>query len=176
MDEVLDLIGGYEIERIFPVDARTEERTREAGLNLWYVVRFNKEYSVEEVIARLSQLGEVQYANPNRKIQRAYSSERKATPLTRRRSKCSSAARPARVPEPPFSDPLLPMQWNLVNDGTMFTGTEACPQAKSIAGADVRCQEAWSASTGDPSIIVAVLDEGVCLTPRGGREHLDQRR
>ena len=83
VDEVLDLIGGYEIERIFPVDARTEERTREAGLNLWYVVRFNKEYSVEEVIARLSQLGEVQYANPNRKIQRAYSSERKATPLTR---------------------------------------------------------------------------------------------
>ena len=35
VDEVLDLIGGYEIERIFPVDARTEERTREAGRNLW---------------------------------------------------------------------------------------------------------------------------------------------
>ena len=84
VDEVLDLIGGYELERVFPVDARTEERTREAGLNLWYVVRFDdRKYSVEEVIARLSQLGEVQYANPNRKIQRAYSSERKATPLTR---------------------------------------------------------------------------------------------
>ena len=46
----------------------------------------------------------------------------------------------------------------------MCTGTEACPQAKSIAGADVRCQEAGSASTGGPSIIVDVLDEGVCLT------------
>lgn len=164
VDEVLDLIGGYEIERIFPVDARTEERTREAGLNLWYVVRFNKEYSVEEVIARLSQLGEVQYANPNRKIQRAYSSERKATPLTRETLEMLKRRTAGTRAGASFSDPLLPMQWNLVNDGTMFTGTEACPQAKSIAGADVRCQEAWSASTGDPSIIVAVLDEGVCLT------------
>lgn len=164
VDEVLDLIGGYEIERIFPVDARTEERTREAGLNLWYVVRFNKEYSVEEVIARLSQLGEVQYANPNRKIQRAYSSERKATPLTRETLEMLKRRTAGTRAGASFSDPLLPMQWNLVNDGTMFTGTEACPQAKSIAGADVRCQEAWASSTGDPSIIVAVLDEGVCLT------------
>lgn len=164
VDEVLDLIGGYEIERIFPVDARTEERTREAGLNLWYVVRFNKEYSVEEVIARLSQLGEVQYANPNRKIQRAYSSERKATPLTRETLEMLQRRTAATRAGAPFSDPLLSLQWDLINDGTMFTGTEACPQAKSIAGADVRCQEAWSASTGDPSIIVAVLDEGVCLT------------
>ena len=127
VDEVLDLIGGYEIERIFPVDARTEERTREAGLNLWYVVRFNKEYSVEEVIARLSQLGEVQYANPNRKIQRAYSSERKATPLTRETLEMLKRRTAGTHAGASFSDPLLPMQWNLVNDGTMFTGTEACP-------------------------------------------------
>ena len=60
VDEVLDLVGGYEIERVFPVDPRTEARTREAGLNLWYVVRFDKEYTVEEVVERLSQLGEVQ--------------------------------------------------------------------------------------------------------------------
>lgn len=72
VDEVLDLVGGYEIERVFPVDPRTEARTREAGLNLWYVVRFDKEYTVEEVVERLSQLGEVQYANPNRTIKRAY--------------------------------------------------------------------------------------------------------
>ena len=54
VDEVLDLVGGYEIERVFPVDPRTEARTREAGLNLWYVVRFDKEYTVEEVVERSS--------------------------------------------------------------------------------------------------------------------------
>lgn len=46
----------------------------------------------------------------------------------------------------------------------MFTGTEACGETKSVVGADVQCEEAWKLSTGDPSIIVAVLDEGVCLT------------
>ena len=34
MDAVLQRIGISELERIFPVDSRTEERTRKAGLNL----------------------------------------------------------------------------------------------------------------------------------------------
>ena len=37
MDAVLQRIGISELERIFPVDSRTEERTRKAGLNLWYM-------------------------------------------------------------------------------------------------------------------------------------------
>lgn len=38
-DEVLDILGGYHFERIFPVDSRNEERTRTAGLHLWYLVK-----------------------------------------------------------------------------------------------------------------------------------------
>ena len=34
-DEVLDILGSYSFERVFPVDAHTEARTREAGLHLW---------------------------------------------------------------------------------------------------------------------------------------------
>ena len=164
VDEVLDLVGGYEIERVFPVDPRTEARTREAGLNLWYVVRFDKEYTVEEVVERLSQLGEVQYANPNRTIKRAYNPEKKAIPLTRERLSALTRQTRAAAAEYGFNDALLPQQWHLVNRGTMFTGTEACGETKSVVGADVQCEEAWKLSTGDPSIIVAVLDEGVCLT------------
>lgn len=37
VDEVLDIVGGYQIERVFPVDGRNEERTRESELHLWYV-------------------------------------------------------------------------------------------------------------------------------------------
>ena len=44
--------------------------------------------------------------------------------------------------------------------------------SKSIAGADVQCEEAWDLSTGDPSIIVAILDEGVCLTHPDLKENL----
>ena len=34
VDEVLELIGTYKLERIFPVDTRNESRTREVGLHL----------------------------------------------------------------------------------------------------------------------------------------------
>ena len=33
VDEVLDIVGGYQIERVFPVDGRNEERTRESELH-----------------------------------------------------------------------------------------------------------------------------------------------
>ena len=81
VDEVLDMLGECELERIFPVDALHEERTREAGLHLWYVVRFSDKYSVEEVVDRLSALGEVQTATPNRTIKRAYRTDRKPVPF-----------------------------------------------------------------------------------------------
>lgn len=83
MDEVLDLVGGYEIECIFPEVSLTEDRTREARLNLRYVVRFNEDYTVGQVIGRLAPLGEVQYAILNRQIKRTYDPARKAMPLTR---------------------------------------------------------------------------------------------
>ncbi|MCD8274528.1 MAG: S8 family serine peptidase, partial [Alistipes sp.] len=56
----------------------------------------------------------------------------------------------------PFNDLLLPQQWHLVNRGNLFG-------EKSIVDADVQCEQAWKLSTGDESIVVAVLDEGVML-------------
>ena len=53
-----------------------------------------------------------------------------------------------------FDDPYFSEQWNMVNDGNLRPD-------KFIKGADVQVKDAWSMSTGDPSIIVAVLDEGV---------------
>ena len=35
VDQVLDLIGGYELERVFPYNASAEAKTREAGLHRW---------------------------------------------------------------------------------------------------------------------------------------------
>ena len=47
VDELLDIIGGFEISRVFPIDVRHEERTVRDGLNCWYVVRYSNNYSVE---------------------------------------------------------------------------------------------------------------------------------
>lgn len=159
VDEVLALVGGYEIERIFPVDPRNEERTRQAGLHLWYRIGFSDEYTVEEVAEKLSALGEVQTVSPNRTIKRAYNTRQKVKPLTREALDAMQRSTRAATAGYPFNDALLPMQWHLINRGDMFL--QETP--KSIVGADVQCEEAWKLTTGDPSIIVAVLDEGVYL-------------
>ena len=148
VDEILDLVDGYQIERVFPVDKRSEEKVRQEGLHLWYVVRFSEEHSVEKVAADLARLGEVSRVEFNRTLKRA--SETKAVPLTKSAiSQMTSSARPAK-----YNDPHLGLQWHMVNNGDL-------EQTKFIAGADVNVEKAWDLCTGDPSIIVAVLDEGV---------------
>ena len=73
VDEVLALLEGCTLERVFPVDRRTEDKAVLNGLNLWYVVRFSEDMSVEEVASRLSALGEVNRVEYNRTIRKAYS-------------------------------------------------------------------------------------------------------
>lgn len=147
VDEILDLVEGYQIERVFPMDARTEETARKEGLHLWYVVRFSDKYSVEEVAENLSKLGEVSKVEYNRTLKRA--SEEKPVPLTPEKLKQLSARAGAA-----FNDPLLTEQWHLVNHGDLRP-------TKFVKDADVQVAEAWKLTTGNPSIIVAVLDEGV---------------
>lgn len=147
VDEILDLVGGYHIERVFPVDARSEERARNEGLHLWYLVRFSDAHSVEKVASDLSKLGEVSRVEYNRILKRA--SDCKAVPLTADMMKKVYGSSPAA-----FNDPLLPDQWHLVNNGDLRP-------TKFVRGADVNVEKAWELTTGDPSIIVAVLDEGV---------------
>ena len=148
VDEILTLVDGYEIERVFPVDVRTEDKAREEGLHLWYVVRFSEDCSVEKVAADLAKLGEVDRVEFNRTLKRA--SEKKAVPLTMEKVRQLTASSSA------FNDPLLSQQWHLVNNGDLRP-------TKFIKGADVQVEKAWTelGCTGDPSIIVAVLDEGV---------------
>ena len=49
----------FEEEHGYPVDANTEARTREAGLHLWYTVKFDKSTDLKAAAERLKQLGEV---------------------------------------------------------------------------------------------------------------------
>ena len=149
VDEILDLVDGYQIERVFPVDMRTEDKARKEGLHLWYVVRFSDKHSVAEVAEDLAKLGEVSKVEYNRTLKRA--TEKKATPLTP--EKLRELAPKAGA----FNDPLLGDQWHLVNNGDLRP-------TKFIKGADVNVEKAWELTTGDPSIIVAVLDEGVDVT------------
>ena len=49
------------------------------------------------------------------------------------------------------NDPLLTNQWHLENTG----------QGGGTVGEDVHAQEAWDITTGDPSVVIAIIDDGV---------------
>jgi subtilisin family serine protease len=63
----------------------------------------------------------------------------------------ASAGQDANSPGVFPNDEYFPMQWHLYNTG----------QSGGTPGADIRAPEAWEITTGDPNIVVAVLDCGV---------------
>lgn len=150
MDRALDAIGTYRLERVFPIN-KQEEKTRLSGLNLWYVVKFDKSTDVRQAVEELSQVGElakIQYSHELKRqdVRRPIA----ISPQTRQAAR-SLQMREAGV----FNDPELYKQWHYINTGDQSV------VSGSVAGADVNCKEAWKKCQGDPSIIVAVMDEGV---------------
>lgn len=154
-DEILDILGAYHFERVFPIDPRTEARSREAGLHLWYLVRFDENVDLKKAVNQLSQLGEISKVQCNRILHKTF--QRKNGPVSKVNMTGTSVASRS-LNDLPFNDPGLPLQWGYINKGGYSFEKE---WAKAIAGSDVNCKDAWAKCTGDPTIIVAVMDEGV---------------
>lgn len=166
-DEVLDILGGYHFERVFPVDKKNEERTRKAGLHLWYLVKFDENTDLKEAARKLSKLGDITNVQCNHRIKRAYNENQKRVYVSEKALKSSYTTFADNLPF--TEDPILKYQWNYNNTGTYAFENKNLEsnenfKAEAIQGCDVNCYEAWQKCTGDPSIIVAVLDEGVMFS------------
>lgn len=79
------------------------------------------------------------------------------------------AARPRRQVEikstPIFNDPHYPSQWHYLNDGT---------SGGYVEGADVNVLPVWNnVTTGDPSVVVAVIDAGVDYSHEDLKGHVN---
>ena len=158
-DEVLDILGAYSFERVFPVDTRHEARTREDGLHLWYIVRFDENEDLQKAFVRLSKLGEVDKIQCNRELKRAYTGEPVFISSAEAEDRITT-----RTGAMPFNDPDLYRQWCYHNDGA--TRDFVSERAGIVVGADAGCLEAWELCTGDEDIIVAVMDEAVMWSHR----------
>lgn len=147
-----ELCKRYEVtgmERLF-ADNGCAERTRKAGLDLWYVIRFKG--SAEQVAEDFGEIAGVNHVEIPRKITKVGDvGRRSGTPW--RKLMALPKAVPANYP---FNDPLFAEQWPLYNDGTI--------NANAQAGADINVLPAWEKTAGRSDVIVAVVDEGVEYT------------
>ncbi|MGL5979666.1 MAG: S8 family serine peptidase [Phocaeicola sp.] len=148
-DEALGNMGAYQFERVFPIDKKNEKRTREAGLHQWYLIRFDKTVDIERVYGELAKLQAVRKIQYSYTVQRGYKAKKATIVSNELRNSMTKKALP-------FNDPSLKDQWGYINTGESENGL-----LHAVAGVDVNCAEAWTMSTGDESVIVAVLDEGV---------------
>ncbi|NLD20876.1 MAG: hypothetical protein GX664_00050, partial [Bacteroidales bacterium] len=137
------------IEKVFKSTPGKEELEAQFGLNLWYLIELNQNYPVESAINELSaaqSVALVQYNAIASKTSdcKVYSYEEAPSPIT----KADAGL--------PFNDPYLIDQWHYYNQGSVAV-------AQNVKkGADINVVDVWSKlSCGDPSIVIAVVDEGV---------------
>ena len=150
-DAVLERIGVRSMERLFPVDVRHEERKRAAGLHRWYVVEFEEESDLDAAALAMAEVAEVRLVEFNQKLKSVHDGN--FIPLSE--NTVAAPASSTRAVTYQFNDTYLPKQWHYINTGdtSVYSGAKA--------GADVNCEEAWKLCTGDPSIIVAIVDNCV---------------
>lgn len=122
-------LGNIKFERLFPACGRFEKRTREAGLDRWFIADFAKDLPVAKVAEYLSSSENVETVEYSQALE---------------------------VASFPFNESLRAQeyQWHYNNTGRVFTSS-------SVAGADARVYDAWKLCTGNPDVIVAVIDQGV---------------
>ena len=156
VDALLDDVNGYSVEPLFVVTKKNREKVYAGGYHLWYELRFDESSNVEKVATRLAKVGEVERVQYVHRVKRVGAPKAVAanysedTPVTRASY------------NNPFNDTYAIYQWGIENLGNGGLVTPALSGlTKAVAGADVNAVPAWKLCAGDPSIIVAVTDEGV---------------
>ncbi|HNS20033.1 MAG TPA: S8 family serine peptidase [Sedimentisphaerales bacterium] len=107
--------------------------------------------SVFAAVEELGQVPEVEWACPNRAFQPRLCGQSVSAVRAPAGELClASAGEDANAPGVFPNDEYFPMQWHLHNTG----------QSGGTPGADIRAPAAWEITTGDPNIVVAVVDAG----------------
>jgi hypothetical protein len=116
-------IGATSIERLFTVDPRHEERTRQMGLHRWYVVCFDSEEQLEKAGKALAEVAEVDIVQYNSTLSYQPSAVIEAEVPT------------TRLAVDAVNDPYFKDQWHYYNTGSGI-------HEKQVAGMDVNVKEA----------------------------------
>lgn len=151
IDRILNTVDVVKFERLFPPSGRFEERTRKEGLDRWFFAQYDPMVSTREMAKMLASCKDIEIIE--------YSLETIATDY---QSVPTPADEQTRV-APAIRDVAFPfnesersqaLQWHYNNTGNVFT-------CNTTVGADANVYAAWQLSTGNPDVIVAVVDQGV---------------
>ncbi len=141
-DEALEGMEGLHFERLFPDAGEFEARTRASGLHRYYKVTFQEGIPATKAVGLFAGTKGVQDVEVPERIRR-----RSAVP----------------------DDPYFKWQWDLYNDKSLgIACTKDIPsygiQKYTNQGADMNLMDVWeNYTTGNPDVIVAVVDGGVDL-------------
>lgn len=148
--ESLNEYGVTSYEPVFSPNHPNKEKLAQYGLDSWYLLKLEKTASLDMLVQKLDGVDAIRYIQYNKRAKKASDCiVEPYRPLLETKSETKSGT----TPNYQFNDPLLRDQWHYYNNGTVV------PEA--VAGADANVLEAWKLTAGDPSIIVAVVDEGV---------------
>ena len=155
IDRILNTVNTVRFERLFPDGGRFEERTRREGLHLWYYAKYDPSVPTSEMASLLSSCKDIEIIEYSLAAETS-DYRRTASPAAGAQSVTRAIEDEVRNVPFPFneSERSQQMQWHYNNTGNVFA------QASRL-GADANVYAAWQLSTGDPDVIVAVVDQGV---------------
>lgn len=154
IDRVLMTVGSVSFERLFPSCGRFEARTRKEGLDRWFIAKYDETVPAKEVAEMLSGCDGVEVIEYS--IPTAVSAYSKATAAENEEPVTTRAYSSARNTPFPFNESVRSqrMQWHYNNTGNVYANS-------TVVGADADVYAAWQLCTGNPDVIVAVVDQGV---------------
>ena len=143
--QALEKEQGVTLQKVFTSTPGKEELERQFGLDRWYEALIPETKSADDAVRQLAALPGVELVEYESVAQKDWDGTVYSGP--------DSATK---AENPSFNDPYLSYQWHYKNTG------KASVSKTAKAGADVNVSDVWAnLCTGDPDIIVAVVDEGV---------------
>ena len=147
----LDIVGAEPVFTLTGENGAPTELEAEFGLDRWYAFEVKGGADMTKITGGVAECPEVKYVEYNIKFDLA--SDGISYPYSVPAAGSSDAAAPGAGV---FNDPGLADQWHYDNNGD----TRYAVAARQ--GADINVANVWKEATaGDPSVIVAVIDEGV---------------
>lgn len=151
IDAIMSEVGASEFRRVFPDVPGKIEKARQYDLHRWFEVSFPSDADLHEVASKFASVAEVRHIQFNTKIVKA--SDCVSYPYEFGTDLTKAASGNA-----PFNDPALKDQWHYINKGDLSIASTVA------AGADINVSDVWRLTGGNPEVVVAVLDEGVCYS------------